>query len=215
MSESTHNPPNPRRVLELLKEAGEQGLLAGDMARQFTIPDPPFKPVKGKVTTPSMSNLQRRLTWTNQILERQTGRGRTRRGGKEPSPYYNNVPTYRWFITEEGVGYLASGMAEGLRAARDAEVAQRNAELREKRRGQKLLITQAYVEYEPATTPVCVRERVIRELRAAGCTLDEIGGVFDVTRERVRQIMEGIRPGVCKCPRHVTPYHPEPGGTSL
>jgi hypothetical protein len=124
-----------------------------------------------------------------------------RRGGKEPTPYYNNVPVYRWYITPEGVEYLAAGMAAGIRAARVARAKQAEAQRREARRRADDLITQAYIDCDPRTISKCEREQVIRELRSAGCTLDAIGGVFGVTRERVRQILTGYKTTPCTCPR--------------
>lgn len=194
-------PPTSRRVLELLKEAGDEGMLGGILARHFTIPDPHMPSMKALNMKDASQNLQRRLAWTNQILDRFHRHGWVRRGNTEPSPYYNNVPVYRWYITPEGVGYLAAGMDAGLRAAR-AEQAQRLAEQRrDAHRHADDLITQAYVTYDPATTYKCERLKVIRELRDAGCTLDAIGGVFSLTRERVRQILVGYKTSPCTCPR--------------
>jgi len=193
-------PPSSRRVLELLKEAGEEGMLGGVIARHFTVPDPHAPSQAERMTIPAQ-NLQRRLAWTNQILARFARHGWARRGSKEPTPYYNNVPAYRWFVTPEGAEYLAAGMGPGLRAARAAFV-RREAEQRQKTlKRHDDLITQAYVDYDPATIYKCEREKAIRELRAAGCTLEAVGGVFGLTRERIRQIMNGYKTGFCKCPR--------------
>lgn len=195
---SPYEPPNTRRVLELLKEAGEVGVIGPDIARQFTIADP-----TGMMTIKSMpmANLQRRLTWTNQILDRFRWRGWVVRGGLEPSPYYHNVPTFRWYITESGAGYLAAGMRPGLRAAREAERERRAAELAAWHKRLDDMITQAYMDFDPAETPQCVRNPVMRTLRDAGCTLAAIGGVFDITRERVRQVLAGIKVSPCRCPK--------------
>jgi len=192
-------PPNSRRVLELLKEAGEEGVLGGVLARHFTIPDPHMPSLEGLVLR--SQNLQRRLAWTNQILDRFLRHGWARRGGKEPTPYYNNVPVYRWYITGDGEQYLAAGMAEGIRAARASEIARAAEQRREEQRHADDMITQAYVSYDPATIYKCEREQAIRELREAGCTLDAIGGVFSLTRERVRQILVGYKTSPCTCPR--------------
>ena len=192
--------PNSKRVLELLKEAGEEGMLGGVIARHFTIPDPHTPSLQGKMAAASQ-NLQRRLAWTNQVLDRFLRHGWVRRGSKEPTPYYNNVPVYRWYITPEGVEYLAAGMSAGIRAARIARAKQREEKRREDRRRADDLITQAYIDCDPHSIHKCEREKVIRELRAAGCTLDAIGGVFGVTRERVRQILVGYKTTPCECSR--------------
>jgi hypothetical protein len=139
------------------------------------------------------------LNWTNQILHRFLNKGFVERGSREMSPYYHNVPTYRWYVTDKGREYLDGGMAAGVRARRAATAAAEHQRKDERRNRAAQMITQAYVDYDPATTPQCVRVRVIHELRDAGATLDAIGGVFDLTRERVRQILVGISVNPCRC----------------
>lgn len=193
-------PPNSRRVMELLKEAGEEGMLGAVLARHFTIPDPHMPSQATRMSSRSQ-NLQRRLAWTNQILDRFLYHEYARRGPTEPTPYYNNVPVYRWFVTPKGVEYLAAGMGAGIRAAkREAEQRAAEQHLKTMKRREDL-ITQAYVDYDPHSIYKCEREKAIRELRAAGCTLEAVGGVFGLTRERVRQIMVGYKAGSCTCPR--------------
>lgn len=41
---------------------------------------------------------------------------------------------------------------------------------------------------------------MMRKLRDEGCTLQDIGDVFGVTRERARQIVVGLRVHPCQCP---------------
>lgn len=192
-------PPSSRRVLELLKEAGEEGMLGGVLTRHFTIPDPDM-PSQQHLRKRSQ-NLQRRMAWTNQILDRFLLHGFVRRGQSEPSPYYHLVPVYRWFVTPEGVEYLAAGMGPGIRAARAAEARWWAERYRSERKQADDLVTRAYLRYDPATTYPCEREKAIREMRDAGCTLAEIGGVFGITRERTRQILVGFKPVICKCPK--------------
>jgi len=176
--------PNAGRILEILKEAGETGATGPEIARQFTA-----------------GLLQRRMTIVNQILGRNRDHGRVIRGPMEPTKYYHRVPTYRWFITPAGVHYLAMGLKEGIRAAALEEKNRQRAARAAHRRRLADLLTDAYDKYDPDTTPRCERERVIRELRAQGCTLHDIGGVFGITRERVRQIEAGFKTGRCKCRR--------------
>lgn len=195
--------PTVPRVLEILKEAGEQGMIGPVLARHFTIEE-----VHAAGKTDSHANLQRRETWVNKILERQAFRGRARRGEPEISPYYHQVPAFRWYITDKGVQYLAGGCAEGAKERRVTAQAAEAAARAAARRRRENLITQAYVDYDPHTTPRCVREQAIKELRAAGCTLEEISGVFGITRERVRQIQIGYKCGVCRCPRHAEKEFP-------
>jgi len=42
-------------------------------------------------------------------------------------------------------------------------------------------------------SPVAARNKVIRELREEGLTLTQIGELYSITRERVRQLCEGIK----------------------
>ena len=192
-------PPSPRRILGLLVDAGDKGVRGSDLARHFTIRRPPNMPSLGHLG-PWSQSLQRRLAWTNQILDRFLINGYARKGKAEPSPYYHRVPVYRWFVTPEGVQYLADGLAEGRRKMRDEREAAENERLAQHRKKLDNLLTQAYVENDPATVTACQRERVIRELRDAGCTLQDIGDVFGITRERVRQVQMGINVNPCRCP---------------
>jgi hypothetical protein len=50
------------------------------------------------------------------------------------------------------------------------------------------------------TTPSCQRTAKIRELQAQHLSLEEIGFVFGITRERVRQIAAGQSVTPCRCP---------------
>lgn len=145
--------------------------------------------------------LQRRMVVVNQILSRNRAHARVIRGPLEPTKYYHRVPTYRWFITPAGVEYLAMGLNEGIRAAQIEEQARQQAAMMMHRRKLADMLTEAYFAHDPETTARCERERVIHELRRAGCTLHDIGGVFGITRERVRQILIGRKPGICRCKR--------------
>ena len=42
MTHAQYERPTPRRVMEILKEAGEEGIVGPDIARRFTIPDPNY-----------------------------------------------------------------------------------------------------------------------------------------------------------------------------
>lgn len=203
MTHTTYNKPNPQRILELLKEAGEEGVLGPDLARQFTVPDPTSfgRQLRGEISTPT-ANLQRRLAWVNQILHRMHRRGFVTRR-MDRSPHYRQVPAYRWWITESGVTFLAVGMWTGVRAARVEQRRRREEERASWQRHTNDLITQAYIDYDPATVCLYERTRIIGVLRAAGCTLESIGGVFGITRERVRQIAAGEHLPMCRCLRCV------------
>lgn len=189
--------PNPKRILEILKDAGAEGMRAPDIARNFHVP-PVYMQSMAHLRDESRV-LQRKMTWTNQILDRFKRNGYARKGGKEMSPHYHNVPAYRWFITPEGVSYLADGLDEGRRQMRRDREAAEDARLAAHRKHLNDLLTQAYVENDPATTTACERERVMRKLREEGCTLQDIGDVFGITRERVRQVIHGVNVNPCQC----------------
>src|SRR5690349_12332635 len=62
-------PPNTRKVLQILADAGERGIRGPDIARHFVIKDAPDMPSLAHLG-PGSRSLQRRLAWTNQILDR-------------------------------------------------------------------------------------------------------------------------------------------------
>ena len=173
---------------------------ARTLARQFTVPDPRLgRQLRGEISVPT-ANLQRRMAWVNQILDRMLRRGFVTRR-MDRSPYYHQVPAHRWWITEAGAEFLAAGLWAGLRAKRFEEQ-RRWAELgAARRRRAEDALTQAYTDYDPLTVCLNERTRAICRLRAEGCTLDSIGGVFGISRERVRQIIADHRLPTCRCPR--------------
>jgi hypothetical protein len=193
-------PPTARRVLELLAKAGDEGITGPMIGRHFTLDYDSY------LKLDHSDNLQRRLNWSNQILHRFLAKGFVERGNQEASPWYHNMPAYRWYITDKGREYLDGGMAAGERVRRQAAARAEQERRAARRTRADQLVTQAYVDYDPSTVPSCVRTRVIRELREAGCTLDAIGGVFSLTRERVRQILKGISVNPCRCPKHGIDY---------
>lgn len=194
-------PPNTRGVMEILAAAGDEGVIGPVVGRSFTLVYDKDDPVHGYLNDNQLQNLQRRLNWSNQILHRLWSQGNAERGGREASPFYHQVPTYRWFITDKGREFLAGGLAEGRRERREAEK-QVKARLRaERARTVARLVTEAYEKYDPERTPACERNQAIRDLRGSGATLDAVAGVFGLTRERVRQIVEGVSVG-CRCEKH-------------
>lgn len=192
--------PNLRGVMEVLAEAGEAGILGPAVGRHFTLAYAEGSP-RAYLNGNPMQNLQRRMNWTNQILHRLAAQGYAERGTKEASPYYHRVPAYRWFITDKGREYLAGGLAEGRRKRREDEKYVKARLRQERARNAARLVTEAYEKYDPDSTPACVRNQAIRDLRGAGCSLDAVGGVFGITRERVRQILSGVSIS-CRCPKH-------------
>jgi len=181
------NPDKPvtSKVLAILAAAGDAGILAGDIARQFTYPE----------------DLSRRNVKVNNILRTLAGSGRARKADREErSPHYRNTPVYRWWITAAGLRYLASGLRPDQVLAAEAGRASRAAD----RRRHAKLIAAARAEHGKGE-PDHVREQVITELREQGCSWIAIGTVYGISRERARQIYHGLGVSPCLCDICVPP----------
>lgn len=177
--------PSSREVLAILAGAQERGVTGAELPRRFTRP----------------ARLGARSNRANQALHQLWTGGYVRRSGqKEPSPNYRHALVWRWFITPSGITYLKNGLRPAAALERERAYAISAAS----RKRQAALICEAKTRARPGTPP-CERESVIRELRAQGCALRAIGGVFGLTGERVRQILAGI--DVTPCPH----CHPHPG----
>lgn len=178
--------PSARVILQLLHEAGPGGITGTDMARCFTRP----------------ARLDRRLCWVYGQLTAFWAAGYACRAqAREPSPHYHHAPVWRWFITAEGSAHLA----RELRPPAAFERASRTAERALERERAAVLLAVAARQYGPSRygqgIPPCERNRVIAELRSQGCTYAAIGDIFGITRERVRQVVQGIYVTPCTCPR--------------
>jgi hypothetical protein len=175
--------PRTLVILQILADVGQTGIIAPDIAYQFTLP----------------LVVQRRNSIVNQILIRFGKRGYAYRV-KEASPRYKNVPTYRWFITSAGRDYLKNDGWEGYKAVIKYEAAERD-----KRRQQLITTRQLLSQATPALIkqlpPGCSKARndLMKKLREQGMTIDETGQLFNITRQRVSQIIHGIGVGQCRC----------------
>lgn len=99
---------------------------------------------------------------------------------------YHNSKRYRWHITDSGraeLEHLRNTPSREL--ARERELAARRDRERKLTRRRELL---AEWRQRWELGEIASRDGVIRWLRQEGCMLDEIGDVFGITRERVRQI---------------------------
>jgi hypothetical protein len=177
-------------VLKILNVAGDAGERSGDIARQFTSPE----------------KRQRRAANVNTLLARLAKHHYVYRAdAPEPSPHYHNIPVYRWFITDEGKRYLRAGGYEGTNAAartRQSVIAERKSRAQERYRK---LLAGAHV-LAGSLSPGCGKERndLIIKLRYRGLTFTGIGLVFGISRERVRQIVNGINVNPCRCQKCVS-----------
>jgi DNA-directed RNA polymerase sigma subunit (sigma70/sigma32) len=109
---------------------------------------------------------------------------------------------YRWYVTPKAAEYLADG-DRGERARRTAmrlEEWERVSAAAVQSRQAALAAVRAElaVKLEAHALTRCWRYDKIIELRQARCSLQEIGDVFGLTRERVRQIEAG-REQPCRC----------------
>jgi hypothetical protein len=153
---------------------------------------------------------QRKLSQTGGILRRQESLGRVTRGASEPGSKYANAspaeqrytqealkkdhPLHVWWITDTGREYL-----EYVDTAPEREAsAQRVAD--------KLLAAAIARDQALASaalscsrnTPRHERRETAAHLRELGCTLEEIGMIFGVTREMIRK---DLLPWVPSSPR--------------
>jgi Sigma-70, region 4 len=181
-------PAHPRTldVLAILAEVGDAGELASLVARRFALPEQP----------------QRRNAQVNTLLATLAKSGRVKRSDeREPSPVYNNVPVYRWWITSAGVEYLRAGGQDGVRSQR-REAQEYRAALDAQRRATHQRIFNAAAVLVANLPPDCItaRRRLMQGLYQRGLTLAEIGAAFGVTGERARQIINGIKAEKqCRC----------------
>jgi hypothetical protein len=111
----------------------------------------------------------------NEKLSRTKGRARR---AETPEPREHTRPSYRWFITAEGMAYLGQLQQKQERADRRRQAAERRAAAVARVRDQGL----------GPGTPRWVRDPVVCELVALGVTGREIAAMFGITRQRVGAI---------------------------
>lgn len=174
-------------MLTELAKAGAGGISTGDLARRFA-----FRQSYG-------GDVQRALAEANTILETQARMGNVRKSAEmEPSAYYNNTPSRRWFITAAGHDYLAEGGR--------MEIARRARKERERARSEKLArrevareVTRQLLSAVPGNDRQA-RNRVIAQVYAEGAlTLEDLGRLTGLTRERVRQVIRVARQSPAEC----------------
>lgn len=125
---------------------------------------------------------QKALSWYGSALRTREAMGHVGRAGKVPASYHN-IPTILWRITGQGLKALAYLDDEPLREAglEQARIRQDEAE-----RARREALADAARSYSRNTLRPERRVAASR-LRALGCRLEEIGAVFGVTREQIRQ----------------------------
>ncbi len=112
----------------------------------------------------------------------------------------HNIPIKRWRAIQPAADqFMQLPSPEQRKAARRAQELQYRRAVDANRKRREALVAEAMLNYGRGT-PKCVRTRVCRELRAQKVSLDDIGRVFGITRERARQIIAGQHPGrPCTC----------------
>lgn len=157
-----------RQFLRVMAVTAEEWLFSTDLTGEVPYPD---------------RSVWRRTLMVNQNLHALQRRGLVQRGTKCNA---RSGAPYRWQIT--AAGRAASVLprplskAERIQAARDRRVSETERSLTALR----LASEQGYGR----GTPSRARGPVIRQLRDAGCSLDQIGHLLGVTRERIRQQAE-------------------------
>jgi hypothetical protein len=123
------------------------------------------------------------LSWYGSILRDQEQAGRVEQAGKVRSGRYNGAPTCTWRITDEGRKLLAYLDDAPLR---EAERERLEAEMAETASRRAEALAEGARIYSRGT-PRAERWHAAVRLRRLGCTLEEIGELFGVTREMIRK----------------------------
>ena len=120
----------------------------------------------------------RLLSSYDRALRRHEQAGHVERAGRERNG--RGRPATTWRITSAGRGWLDDHDTAPARAAAAAAAVRRAAAERDR------ALDEARATFT-RQTPRISRKRAAHQLRELGCTLDQIGAVFHVTKERIRQ----------------------------
>ena len=144
------------------------------------------------LSTPVLASLlaepdrRRRLLATyDQILHRHEQAGHLERAGRVPKR--RGRPATIWRITPAGRDWLEEhDKAPALAAAAAAEAQRQTDQARRTATERDHALDEARATFN-RQTPRTDRKRAAHQLRDLGCTLDQIGAVFHISKERVRQ----------------------------
>ncbi len=146
------------------------------------------------------------LSAYDQTLRRHEQAGHVERAGRERKG--RGRPATLWRITAAGRGWLDDHDEAPARAAAAAAEARRAAAERDR------ALDEARATFD-LQTPRISRKRAAHQLRELGCTLGQIGAVFHVTKERIRQDLLWD-PAAGRPPRKLKPRtHLSPSQTQL
>ena len=161
------------------------------------------------LSTPALASLlaepgqrQRLLSAYDRTLRRHEQAGHVERAGHAPKG--RGRPAIIWRITPAGRGWLDDhGKAPALAAAAAAEAQRETEQARHAATERDQALDEARAAFN-RETPRISRKRAAHRLRSLGCTLDQIGAVFHVSRERIRQDL------LWDPPARTPPTMPEP-----
>ena len=144
------------------------------------------------LSTPALASLlaesgQRRrlLSSYDRALHRHERAGHVERAGHAPKG--RGRPAIIWRITSAGRDWLDDhDKAPSLAAAAAAEARRKTEQAQRTATERSHALDQARATFS-RETPRISRKRAAQQLRDLGCTLDQIGAVFHVSKERIRQ----------------------------
>jgi hypothetical protein len=122
-------------------------------------------------------------------------------------------PAIIWRITTAGRGWPDDhDKAPALAAAAAAEAQRKTAQAQRTAAERDDALDEARATFT-RQTPRISRKRAAHQLRDLGCTLDQVGAVFHVSKERIRQDLlwdPAVRPAARTLPRMPKPRKPLP-----
>ena len=144
------------------------------------------------LSTPTLASLlaepgrrRRLLSAYDHILRRHEQAGHVERAGRERKG--RGRPAIVWRITTAGRDWLDEhDKAPDLAAAATAEAQRKTEQARRAAAERDHALDEARATFT-RQTPRISRKRAAHQLRELGCTLDQIGAVFHVSKERIRQ----------------------------
>ena len=170
------------------------------------------------LSTPALASLlaesgQRRrlLSSYDRALHRHERAGHVERAGHAPKG--RGRPAIIWRITTAGLAWLDDhDKAPDLAAAATVEAQRKTEQARRAAAERDHALDEARATFT-RQTPRISRKRAAHQLRDLGCTLDQIGAVFHVSKERIRQDLlwdPAVRPAARTPPRMPKPRKPLP-----
>ena len=146
----------------------------------------------GPLSTPALASLlaepgrrRRLLSAYDHTLRRHEHAGHVERAGRERNGH--GRPAIIWRITPAGRGWLDDhDKAPDLAAAAAAQARRKTEQARRAAAERDQALDEARATFD-LQTPRISRKRAAHRLRELGCTLDQIGAVFHVSKERIRQ----------------------------